>query len=70
MLIDTRSAASFGANWLSLPILRSPEVVWFWIGNHTDYDQLIRSLVRCNAELGCYLLVAVCRDRKIDVVTV
>ena len=28
----------------ALGLLDGEEVVWFWIGNHAEYDQLLRSL--------------------------
>ncbi len=30
-----------GIHWRALGVKRDDEVVWFWIGSHADYDQLL-----------------------------
>lgn len=34
-------SARIGRNWRALALLNQDEFVWFWIGSHDDYDQLI-----------------------------
>lgn len=33
-----------GSSYRALGVLKGDTVVWFWIGNHEDYERLIRSL--------------------------
>lgn len=37
-------SARVGLGYRALAIRNGDVVVWFWIGTHADYDQLIRSL--------------------------
>lgn len=45
-LQDNRSiySARVGLGYRALAVRDGDDVVWFWIGTHADYDQLIRSL--------------------------
>ena len=31
-------------DWRAVGVLADDEVVWFWIGSHTDYERLLRQL--------------------------
>lgn len=31
-------------DWRAVGILHGDEVVWFWIGSHAEYEQLLRQL--------------------------
>ena len=34
-----------GIGWRALGVLKDPDtLVWFWIGSHSEYDQLLKSL--------------------------
>ena len=37
-------AARVGLGYRALGVLDGETVVWFWIGTHADYDQLLRTL--------------------------
>ena len=37
-------SARVGLGYRALAVWDADVVVWFWIGTHADYDQLIRSL--------------------------
>lgn len=30
-----------GIHWRALAVLRRDQAVWFWIGHHSEYDQMI-----------------------------
>lgn len=31
-----------GLNWRALAVMDGDTCVWFWIGNHADYDKLLK----------------------------
>ena len=31
-------------DWRALGIMKDDEIVWFWIGSHSEYDQIISRL--------------------------
>jgi hypothetical protein len=33
-----------GEDWRAVGVKREDGVVWFWIGSHSDYDQLLKQL--------------------------
>jgi hypothetical protein len=33
-----------GPDYRALALARGDEAVWFWIGTHADYDDIIKSL--------------------------
>ncbi|ENN87985.1 hypothetical protein RHSP_50344 [Rhizobium freirei PRF 81] len=35
-------SARVGISWRALAVADGDDLVWFWIGSHTDYDKLIR----------------------------
>ena len=35
-----------GLAYRALGVLDGNDIVWFWIGSHADYDQLLRELAR------------------------
>jgi hypothetical protein len=35
-----------GLAYRALGVRDGDDVVWFWIGSHADYDQLLRELAR------------------------
>ena len=37
-------AARVGLGYRALGILEGEVIVWFWIGTHAEYDQLLRAL--------------------------
>ena len=37
-------AVRVGIGWRALGLLESDTVVWFWIGSHADYDNLIQRM--------------------------
>jgi hypothetical protein len=37
-------SARISLGYRTIGVLTGDEVVWFWIGSHADYDQLIKSL--------------------------
>ena len=37
-------AARVGLGYRALAVLDGDVAVWFWIGTHADYDQLLRTL--------------------------
>ncbi len=37
-------AARVGLGYRALGVIEGGTVVWFWIGTHADYDQLLRTL--------------------------
>ena len=38
---DDLYSARIGRGWRALAFLDKNEFVWFWIGSHADYDQMI-----------------------------
>jgi mRNA-degrading endonuclease RelE of RelBE toxin-antitoxin system len=36
-------SARIGAHYLALVIQEESDIVWFWIGHHAEYDQLIET---------------------------
>jgi hypothetical protein len=41
---DPIYAARVGLGYRALAVLDGDVAVWFWIGTHADYDQLLRTL--------------------------
>jgi len=41
---DPVYAVRIGIHWQALAILRDDRAVWFWIGHHGEYDNLIAQL--------------------------
>lgn len=37
-------AARIGLGYRAVGVIDGDTIVWFWIGTHADYDQLLRSL--------------------------
>ena len=37
-------SARIGLGWRALGLLEGDTVIWFWIGSHSDYEQLIQGL--------------------------
>ncbi len=37
-------AVRVGIGWRAMGLLQGDTVVWFWIGSHADYDDLIRRM--------------------------
>jgi hypothetical protein len=37
-------AARVGLAYLALAVVDGEAVIWFWIGTHAEYDQLLRTL--------------------------
>ena len=37
-------SARVSADWRALAVVEREEIVWFWIGSHSDYDDLISRL--------------------------
>lgn len=35
-------SARVGISWRALAVADGEELVWFWIGSHTEYDKLLR----------------------------
>jgi hypothetical protein len=35
-----------GLAYRALGVRDTEEIIWFWIGSHADYDQLLRDLAR------------------------
>jgi mRNA-degrading endonuclease RelE of RelBE toxin-antitoxin system len=35
-------SARIGLHYRALGIMEGEEIVWFWIGSHTEYDQILR----------------------------
>ncbi|MFT4181344.1 MAG: hypothetical protein QM636_05425 [Rhizobium sp.] len=35
-------SARVGISWRALAIADGDDLIWFWIGSHTDYDKLLR----------------------------
>ena len=33
-----------GVDWRALGVVRGDAVIWFWIGSHADYDQVVAAL--------------------------
>lgn len=33
-----------GMGWRALGLVEGDSILWFWIGSHNDYDQLLRQL--------------------------
>ena len=33
-----------GIGWRALGVVQDDNIIWFWIGSHSDYDQLISNL--------------------------
>ena len=42
--IEPIYAARVGLGYRALAVLDGDVTVWFWIGTHADYDQLLRTL--------------------------
>jgi hypothetical protein len=41
---DPIYAVRIGIHWRALAVLRNDRAVWFWIGHHSEYDNLISRL--------------------------
>ncbi len=37
-------AARVGLGYRALAVIDGDSVIWFWIGSHTEYDQILRTL--------------------------
>nr|WP_210292315.1 hypothetical protein [Rhizobium sp. BK602] len=35
-------SARVGISWRALAVADGDDLIWFWIGSHTDYDKLLR----------------------------
>lgn len=35
-------SARVGLSWRALAIQQNDDIIWFWIGSHSDYDKLLR----------------------------
>ncbi|WP_446692443.1 ParE family toxin-like protein [Rhizobium tropici] len=35
-------SARVGISWRALAVADGDDLVWFWIGSHTEYDKLLR----------------------------
>lgn len=33
-----------GKQWRAVGVMRGDEIIWFWIGSHSDYDKLLNTL--------------------------
>ncbi len=33
-----------GLHWRALAVVEDGVAIWFWIGSHSDYDQILRSI--------------------------
>ena len=33
-----------GIGWRALGVVQNDNIIWFWIGSHSDYDQMISNL--------------------------
>ncbi len=40
-LRDPIYSVRIGIHWRALAVLRDNSAVWFWIGHHSEYDQII-----------------------------
>jgi hypothetical protein len=40
------SAVRIGLAYRALAVRDGEDLIWFWIGSHADYDQLLRALAR------------------------
>ena len=38
---DDIYSARIGLGYRALAVMKKDRVVWYWIGNHTDYDRLV-----------------------------
>jgi len=38
---DNIYSARIGLEYRALAVVKKDRVVWFWIGNHSDYDRLV-----------------------------
>lgn len=43
-LRDPVFAVRIGIHWRALAVLRNGEAVWFWIGPHSEYDNLVAQM--------------------------
>jgi hypothetical protein len=41
---DPIFAVRIGIHWRALAVLRDDRAVWFWIGHHSEYDNLVAQL--------------------------
>lgn len=41
--IDRFWSVRIGLKYRALGVQKDDDVIWFWIGNHSDYDKLIKS---------------------------
>jgi hypothetical protein len=39
-------AVRIGLAYRALAVRDGEDLIWFWIGSHADYDQLLRALAR------------------------
>ncbi len=37
-----------GLGWRAIGVRNDDNIIWFWIGSHSDYDQLIKKIRKIN----------------------